>query len=63
MFSRVQFEVEQVQGIMRDNVEKMLERGERIVELADKSEGLNDQADSFLQVSLIRLILNKWKLR
>lgn len=35
---------------MRDNVEKMLDRGERVVELADKSDSLNNQADSFLQV-------------
>ncbi|OQR67168.1 synaptobrevin-like, partial [Tropilaelaps mercedesae] len=65
-FRKVQFEVEQVQGIMRDNVEKMLERGERVVELADKGEVLIDQADSFLQASKRmqqRLWWRQYKLR
>ncbi|XP_022662630.1 synaptobrevin homolog 2-like isoform X1 [Varroa destructor] len=64
--NRVQFEVEQVQGIMRDNVEKMLDRGERVVELADKSDSLNNQADSFLQASKRmqkRLWWRQYKLR
>ncbi|XP_003743532.1 vesicle-associated membrane protein 2 [Galendromus occidentalis] len=48
---KVQFEVDQVQEIMRDNVEKITERSERIIELQSKSDALNESADSFLQAS------------
>ncbi|MQJ84146.1 hypothetical protein EI014_25665, partial [Escherichia coli] len=37
----------EVKGIMMDNIEKVLDRGEKIELLVDKTENLQFQADSF----------------
>ena len=43
----VQKQVDEVIGIMRNNVEKVLERDTRILDLEDKSESLRDGALRF----------------
>uniref|UniRef100_A0A0D6R2N3 V-SNARE coiled-coil homology domain-containing protein n=1 Tax=Araucaria cunninghamii TaxID=56994 RepID=A0A0D6R2N3_ARACU len=46
-FSKVKAQVSEVKGIMMDNIEKVLDRGEKIELLVDKTEGLQFQADTF----------------
>uniref|UniRef100_A0A0C9RNS7 TSA: Wollemia nobilis Ref_Wollemi_Transcript_7705_1165 transcribed RNA sequence n=1 Tax=Wollemia nobilis TaxID=56998 RepID=A0A0C9RNS7_9CONI len=45
--SKVKAQVSEVKGIMMDNIEKVLDRGEKIELLVDKTEGLQFQADTF----------------
>ncbi|KAG9459011.1 hypothetical protein H6P81_003519 [Aristolochia fimbriata] len=45
--SKLKAQMTEVKGIMMDNIEKVLERGERIELLVDKTESLQFQADSF----------------
>jgi|TARA_B100001540_G_scaffold6259_2_gene5558 vesicle-associated membrane protein 72 len=45
--SQVQQQVSQVKEIMMDNIEKVLDRGEKIEILVDKSDALRFQADNF----------------
>lgn len=45
--SKLKAQITEVKGIMMDNIEKVLDRGERIELLVDKSENLQFQADSF----------------
>ena len=45
--SQVQQQVSQVKEIMMDNIEKVLDRGEKIELLVDKSDALRFQADNF----------------
>eukprot|EP00252_Welwitschia_mirabilis_P018113 TRINITY_DN40302_c0_g1_i1.p1 TRINITY_DN40302_c0_g1~~TRINITY_DN40302_c0_g1_i1.p1 ORF type:complete len:229 (+),score=48.91 TRINITY_DN40302_c0_g1_i1:257-943(+) len=45
--NKLKAQVSEVKGIMMDNIEKVLERGERIELLVDKTEGLQFQADHF----------------
>jgi hypothetical protein len=45
--SRVQRQVSEVKEIMMDNIEKVLDRGEKIELLVDKTENLRFQADNF----------------
>lgn len=45
--SAVQQQVSQVKEIMMDNIEKVLDRGEKIEVLVDKTEALRFQADNF----------------
>jgi vesicle-associated membrane protein 72 len=45
--SRVQQQVSEVKEIMMDNIEKVLDRGEKIELLVDKTENLRFQADNF----------------
>ncbi|GAA0138978.1 SNARE protein [Lithospermum erythrorhizon] len=45
--SKLKAQVTEVKGIMMDNIEKVLDRGEKIELLVDKSENLQFQADSF----------------
>jgi len=45
--SHVQQQVSQVKEIMMDNIEKVLDRGEKIELLVDKSDALRFQADNF----------------
>ena len=45
--SRVQAQVSEVKNIMMDNIEKVLDRGEKIELLVDKTENLRFQADNF----------------
>ncbi|KAI9118704.1 hypothetical protein K1719_010149 [Acacia pycnantha] len=45
--SKLKAQVTEVKGIMIDNIEKVLDRGEKIELLVDKTESLQFQADSF----------------
>ena len=45
--TKVKGELEEVKGVMVENIEKVLERGEKIELLVDKTESLNHQAFSF----------------
>eukprot|EP00252_Welwitschia_mirabilis_P017383 TRINITY_DN3850_c0_g1_i2.p1 TRINITY_DN3850_c0_g1~~TRINITY_DN3850_c0_g1_i2.p1 ORF type:complete len:213 (-),score=37.73 TRINITY_DN3850_c0_g1_i2:100-738(-) len=45
--NRVKAQALEVKGVMMDNIEKVLEHGERIELLVDKSEGLQFQAHNF----------------
>ncbi|XP_039031860.1 vesicle-associated membrane protein 727-like [Hibiscus syriacus] len=45
--SKLKAQVTEVNGIMLDNIEKVLDRGEKIELLVDKTENLQFQADSF----------------
>ncbi|CAB3999016.1 vesicle-associated membrane 7-like isoform X2, partial [Paramuricea clavata] len=45
--TRVRQDVEDVKGIMTQNIEKVLERGERIDILLDKTEELDYSASTF----------------
>ncbi|CAL5363329.1 unnamed protein product [Camellia sinensis] len=45
--SKLKTQITEVKGIMMDNIEKVLDRGEKIELLVDKTENLQFQADSF----------------
>ncbi|KAL2541502.1 vesicle-associated membrane protein [Abeliophyllum distichum] len=45
--SKVKAQITEVKGIMMDNIEKVLDRGEKIELLVDKTENLQFQADNF----------------
>ncbi|GAB4836272.1 hypothetical protein Ancab_001187 [Ancistrocladus abbreviatus] len=45
--AKVKAQISEVKGIMMDNIEKVLDRGEKIELLVDKTENLQFQADSF----------------
>ncbi|XP_075496070.1 vesicle-associated membrane protein 727-like [Primulina tabacum] len=45
--SKLKTQITEVKGIMMDNIEKVLDRGEKIELLIDKTENLQFQADSF----------------
>lgn len=45
--SKLKSQITEVKGIMMDNIEKVLDRGEKIELLVDKTENLQFQADSF----------------
>ncbi|ONK57141.1 uncharacterized protein A4U43_C10F17030 [Asparagus officinalis] len=45
--SKLRAQITEVKGIMMDNIEKVLDRGEKIELLVDKTENLQFQADSF----------------
>ncbi|CDO99918.1 unnamed protein product [Coffea canephora] len=45
--SKLKAQITEVKGIMMDNIEKVLDRGEKIELLVDKSENLQFQADTF----------------
>ncbi|KAI4294908.1 hypothetical protein MLD38_040667 [Melastoma candidum] len=45
--SKLKAQITEVKGIMMDNIEKVLDRGERIELLVDKTENLQFQADIF----------------
>lgn len=49
--SRVQGEIEEVRQVMVANIDKVLERGEKIELLVDKAENLNQQAFKFRKQS------------
>ncbi|XP_069050498.1 vesicle-associated membrane protein 4 isoform X2 [Lepisosteus oculatus] len=46
-FNRVQTQVDEVIDVMQENITKVIERGERLDELQDKSESLSDNASAF----------------
>ncbi|KAM4640849.1 vesicle-associated membrane protein 4 [Discoglossus pictus] len=43
----VQYQVDEVIDVMQENITKVIERGERLDELQDKSESLSDNATAF----------------
>lgn len=45
--SKLKAQITEVKGIMMDNIEKVLDRGEKIELLVDRTESLQFQADSF----------------
>lgn len=45
--SKVQKQVSEVKNIMMDNIDKVLDRGEKIELLVDKTDALRSQADTF----------------
>ncbi|CAI9778250.1 unnamed protein product [Fraxinus pennsylvanica] len=45
--AKVNAQVSEVKGVMMENIEKVLERGEKIEILVDKTEHLREQADSY----------------
>lgn len=47
--SKVQAQVSEVKGVMMENIEKVLDRGEKIELLVDKTENLRSQAQDFRQ--------------
>ncbi|RYR14076.1 hypothetical protein Ahy_B04g070733 isoform E [Arachis hypogaea] len=45
--AKVQNQVSEVKGVMMENIEKVLDRGEKIELLVDKTENLHNQAQDF----------------
>lgn len=56
--SAVQQQVDEVKGIMTQNIEKVLERGEKLDDLLDKTEELESSVSNF-KMNLITLLLIK----
>lgn len=52
-FKQVKGEIDQVKDIMTHNIERVLERGERIDNLVDRTDGLSQQAFAFKKRSTI----------
>ncbi|KAH0467191.1 hypothetical protein IEQ34_004429 [Dendrobium chrysotoxum] len=48
-FAKVKAQVSEVKGVMMENIEKVLDRGEKIELLVDKTENLRSQAQDFRQ--------------
>ncbi|KAK4491516.1 hypothetical protein RD792_002267 [Penstemon davidsonii] len=46
-FAKVKAQVSEVKGVMMENIEKVLDRGEKIELLVDKTENLHQQAQDF----------------
>ncbi|XP_046844734.1 vesicle-associated membrane protein 7-like [Xenia sp. Carnegie-2017] len=57
--SRVRQDVEDVKGVMTQNIEKVLERGERIDTLLDKTEELDSSASTF-RTNAVRVRRKMW---
>lgn len=49
--TRVKGEIEEVKGIMKENIEKVLDRGDKITLLVDKTATLNEQSYKFKKQS------------
>ncbi|KAL9259969.1 putative vesicle-associated membrane protein 726 [Drosera capensis] len=47
--SKVQIQISEVKGVMMENIEKVLDRGEKIELLVDKTDNLRNQAQEFRQ--------------
>jgi len=58
-FSGIQSQVREVTDIMRDNVSRMLDRGERLDELNVRSEALSDASAEF-RASSVRVQRKMW---
>ena len=59
--NRVQGEIDEVRSIMVENIERVLERGEKIELLVDKTENLNHQAFRFKKQSRALRNMMWWK--
>lgn len=46
-FAKIQAQVAEVKGVMRDNIDKVLQRGEKMETLVDKTDALRNQAQNF----------------
>ncbi|KAK7067220.1 Vesicle-associated membrane protein 4 [Halocaridina rubra] len=55
----VRVQIEEVTDVMRDNVGRLLERGDQLDNLQDRSEGLATTSDQF-RTSATRLRRNMW---
>ncbi|KAI7888672.1 synaptobrevin-domain-containing protein [Mucor mucedo] len=60
-FKQVKGEIDQVTDIMTHNIERVLQRGERIDLLVDKTDGLSQQAFAFKKRSTILKRRMWWK--
>ena len=60
-FKQVQGEIEQVKDVMVQNIEKVLERGERIEILVDKTDTLNQASFAFKKRSTALRRAMWWK--
>ncbi|KAI9226130.1 MAG: putative vesicle-associated membrane protein [Piptocephalis tieghemiana] len=60
-FRRVQGEIDQVKEVMVQNIERVLERGERIDLLVDKTDNLNQAAFAFRKRSTALKKKKRWK--
>ncbi|KAK8808555.1 hypothetical protein WA158_008456 [Blastocystis sp. Blastoise] len=54
--TRVQQKLDNVKGVMIDNIDKILDRGEKLDIIVDKSEALADTADLFIIIILYNII-------
>lgn len=52
-FTNLQNQVDEVKGVMKNNIEQILKRGENLDELADKSSNLESTVNLFNQIPLI----------
>jgi vesicle-associated membrane protein 7 len=59
--SKVKGQIEDVKGVMVDNIEKVLARGEKIELLVDKTEQLNQSAKRFQRASKSLKTAMWWK--
>jgi hypothetical protein len=59
--SEVRQKVEEVQGIMQDNVKKMLDQQTNVESLEEKSDGMSKQANQFLKQSVDLRRHMQWK--
>ncbi|MBA0715355.1 hypothetical protein Golax_014257 [Gossypium laxum] len=50
--AKVKAQVSEVKGVMMENIEKVLDRGEKIELLVDKSENLRSQVSKFISYCL-----------
>ncbi|CAI5983736.1 unnamed protein product [Closterium sp. NIES-64] len=46
-FAKIKAQVAEVKGVMKDNIEKVLQRGEKMELLAEKADVLSTQASQF----------------
>eukprot|EP00897_Mesotaenium_endlicherianum_P010603 jgi/Mesen1/9571/ME000065S08998 len=46
-FAKIQAQVAEVKGVMKDNIDKVLQRGEKMESLVEKTDHLRDQAQNF----------------
>jgi hypothetical protein len=59
LIGKTQYQLDEVRVIMRDNIEKVLERDCKLVDIETKSEQLKDGADYFRMTSR-KLRLQMW---
>lgn len=60
-FGKVKGQIEDVKGVMVENIEKVLQRGEKIELLVDKTEALNQSAKKFQKASKSLKTAMWWK--
>ncbi|KAG8385126.1 hypothetical protein BUALT_Bualt03G0009400 [Buddleja alternifolia] len=60
-FAKVKAQVSEVKGVMMENIEKVLDRGEKIELLVDKTENLHHQVSLSLSLSLSGVVAQDFK--